>query len=101
MRQVAGVACMTAGSRRSISAASPWPSDVASVGATITVRIGEQMQSRLVQSGDSYLSQGDMRQHFGLGSATTVDSIEVSWPDGSVTRKTGVAANQIFEIRQE
>jgi hypothetical protein len=71
------------------------------IGAKITVRIGEQMQSRLVQSGDSYLSQGDMRQHFGLGGATTVDSIEVSWPDGSVTRKTGVAANQILEVRQE
>jgi enediyne biosynthesis protein E4 len=61
---------------------------------------GGQIQTRLVRSGTSYLSQDDMRLHFGLGDATEAD-LEVHWPDGTVTRKAGVAANQIVRIRQE
>jgi hypothetical protein len=41
-----------------------------------------------------------MRQHFGLGDATTVDAVEVRWPDGSVTTERDVAANQTLVIRQ-
>jgi hypothetical protein len=70
------------------------------LGATITVRLGDRIQTRLVQSGSSYLSQDDMRQHFGLGDATTVDAVEVRWPDGSVTTERDVAANQTLVIRQ-
>ena len=71
------------------------------MGAVITARIGEQIQSRLIRSGTAYLSQEDMRQHFGLGKAAKVDSVEVLWPDGKTTRKADVAANQILVIRQE
>jgi hypothetical protein len=71
------------------------------IGALITARIGEQIQSRLIRSGTAYLSQEDMRQHFGLGKAAKVDSVEVLWPDGKTTRKADVAANQILVIRQE
>jgi hypothetical protein len=70
------------------------------IGATITLHVGEEIQTRLVRSGTSYLSQDDMRQHFGLGKAVQGD-VEVHWPDGTVTRKAGVAANQILRIRQE
>lgn len=71
------------------------------IGATVTVRVGETRQTRLVQSGSSYLSQDDQRLHFGLGTAEKVDSIEVQWPDGTRTEHPGVDANQILEIRQE
>jgi YD repeat-containing protein len=54
-----------------------------------------------VQSGTSYLSQNDMRQHFGLGSLDTVDLIEVTWPDGTTTRQERVKADRVVEIRQE
>ncbi len=60
----------------------------------ITVRQGELTQSRLVRSGTSYISQSDLRQHFGLGDAATVDSIEVRWPDGTTSQETNVAVNQ-------
>ena len=71
------------------------------IGATVSVRVGKARQTRLVQSGSSYLSQDDQRLHFGLGEATKVDAIEVRWPDGSSTTHPGAAANQILEIRQE
>lgn len=70
------------------------------VGAVVTVRAGDVRHVRLVQSGTSYLSQDDMRLHVGLGSAQTVDSIEVRWPDGRLTSRNNVKANQIVEIEQ-
>ena len=70
------------------------------IGALVTVRGGTIAQRRLVQSGTSYLSQDDMRQHFGLGAATQVDAIEVRWPDGTSTRLENVKANRLVEITQ-
>jgi hypothetical protein len=54
-----------------------------------------------VQSGTSYLSQNDMRQHFGLAGADVVDWIGVTWPDGTTSRRERVRADQIVEIRQD
>ncbi len=71
------------------------------IGAVIKARIGDRLQTRLVRSGTSYLSQEDMRQHFGLGEADKVDSIEVLWPDGTTTVRRNVTANQIVVVRQD
>ena len=70
------------------------------IGAVVTVKTGATTQKGLVQSGTSYLSQHDMRQHFGLGAAAAADSIEVTWPDGTTTRREQVKANQVLEIRK-
>ena len=71
------------------------------IGAVIKVKIGETSQMRLIRSGSSYLSQEDMRQHFGLGAAKKVDTVDVVWPDGTSTVKKNVEADQILVIRQE
>ena len=76
------------------------PGNTNAIGALIVVRSGGVIQRRLVQSGTSYLSQDDMRQHFGLGAATLVDSIEVRWPDGTSSAMKNVKANQGIEIDQ-
>jgi enediyne biosynthesis protein E4 len=70
------------------------------IGAVITVRAGKTAWTRLVQSGTSYISQDDMRQHIGLGTITGVDSIEVRWPDGTTTRVEKVKVNQLVELAQ-
>jgi hypothetical protein len=70
------------------------------IGAVLTLKAGTLTQTRLVQSGTSYLSQDDMRQHFGLGPQKQADSLEVLWPDGTTTKMENVRANQIVEIRQ-
>jgi hypothetical protein len=70
------------------------------IGAVLTVRAGKMALKSLVQSGTSYISQDDMRRHFGLGAATAVDGIDVLWPDGTKTTREGVKANQIIEITQ-
>ena len=71
------------------------------IGAVITVKSGKSAQMRLVLSGTSYLSQNDLRQHFGLGAATTVDAVEVLWPDGSKTVREKVGVDQVLRIEQE
>ena len=71
------------------------------LGAVIGLRAGELAQTRYVRSGTSYLSQNDLRQHFGLGDAARADSVEVRWPDGRTTRLLDVAANRLLTIRQE
>jgi enediyne biosynthesis protein E4 len=52
------------------------------MGARIRVVAGGLSQIREVAGGGSYLSQSDLRAHFGLGKATRVESIEVRWPSG-------------------
>ncbi|MCP3912661.1 MAG: CRTAC1 family protein, partial [Actinomycetia bacterium] len=70
------------------------------IGALIKVKTGEVTRTRLIRSGTSYLSQEDMRQHFGLGSAAKADSVEVLWPDGTTTVKKNVEADQLLVIKQ-
>ena len=71
------------------------------IGAVITVRSGKNAQTRTVHSGASYLSHHDLRQHFGLGERSKVDSVEVRWPDGSTSKHLDVAADQTLVVRQQ
>jgi hypothetical protein len=50
-----------------------------------------------VRSGGSYISQSDLRVHFGLGQAATAD-LEVRWPSGLVDRLPGVAADRVVTV---
>ena len=70
------------------------------IGAVVRVKAGRLDLLRVVQSGTSYLSQEDMRRHFGLGQAKQVDSIEVRWPDGTTSRMENVQPNRMVEIAQ-
>lgn len=51
-------------------------------GALITVIAEKRRWRQMANPGSSYLSSHDPRVHFGIGSATRVDRIEVRWPDG-------------------
>ena len=53
------------------------------IGAIVYVTTGKVRQRQDVISGGSYASQNDLTLHFGLGAATSVDKVEVKWPDGS------------------
>jgi hypothetical protein len=50
--------------------------------------------------GGSYLSASDSRLHFGLGPATQVDEIEVTWPSGLVQRFQNLKADRGYRIRE-
>ena len=68
------------------------------LGARVTVTAGGMTQTDEVRSGGSYLSQNDLRLHFGLGQATKIDSVEVRWPSGKVEKLSGLAADQFYAV---
>ena len=71
------------------------------IGARVRVMTGKHVQMDEVHSGDSVMSQSDLRLHFGLGKVETVDTIEVKWPTTQkIERFTQVKANQIVTIRE-
>lgn len=51
-------------------------------------------------SGSSYISQSDLRQHFGFGPPARADRIEVRWPSGRVDRVSDVVAGQFIRIEE-
>jgi hypothetical protein len=52
-------------------------------GAIAYLTIGKMRQRQDVVSGAGYASQNDQRLHFGLGTTTKVDKLEIVWPDGA------------------
>ena len=55
---------------------------------------------RDVRAGSSYMSQNDLRAHFGLGAAARVDRLAVQWPSGRREMLSDVAADQIVTIEE-
>jgi hypothetical protein len=61
---------------------------------------GELVQLGEVNSSGSYLSQNDLRIHFGLGSHERVDKARVLWPDGKVETLTNLAADRFYSLKE-
>ena len=70
------------------------------LGARITLTAGSRTLMREVKSGSSYLGQNDLRAHFGLGASTSVDRMEVRWPDGRMERIDNPPVNQIITVEE-
>ena len=68
------------------------------IGARLKVVAGGVTQTEEIRSGGSYLSQNDLRVHFGLGAATKADLIEIRWPSGRVESLKDVPADKIHAI---
>jgi hypothetical protein len=76
-------------------------SNRAAIGARVTIHAGGMTQFDEVHGGGSYLSQNDLRLHFGLGSATKIDLVEVRWPTGKTESVKDVTADKIYTIVEE
>jgi enediyne biosynthesis protein E4 len=70
------------------------------IGARITVTIGKRTLVDEVRSGSSYISQNDLRVHFGLGSATKVDAVQVRWPCGLVEHFENLSIDAIHALKE-
>jgi hypothetical protein len=67
------------------------------IGARIYCVTGDHRQMDEVRSGGSYISQSDLRVHFGLGKAETAD-LEVQWPSGTVDKLPAIAVNRVVTV---
>ncbi len=70
------------------------------VGARVRLTAGGHTQLRDVRTSSGYLSQSDPRLHFGLGSTSRVDRVEISWPSGTVQILEKIAADQLITVTE-
>lgn len=70
------------------------------VGARVTLKTDKRTLIREVQAGSSYLSQNDLRLHFGLGAGESIAAVEVRWSNGKTETVEGVEPGKIVTVRE-
>jgi len=75
------------------------PPNTFGVGARAYVEAGGKTQMRALHLGSSFFSSDEPVLHFGLGESTTVDAVEIRWPDGERLRLEGpIEADQRLTV---
>ena len=64
------------------------------------MKLAGAVRTAEVSGGSGFGVTNSLRQHFGLGSAAQVDTVEVRWPSGHVDRRLNVQAGQVLSIRE-
>jgi len=79
-------------------------SNRSAIGARITVAITQvdttRLQTREVSTHSGWRSQGELTQHFGLGTATAVSKVVINWPSGNEQTIVEPAINQVLTVRE-
>jgi hypothetical protein len=75
-------------------------SNRSAIGSRLRCSAGGAVQAQEVRGGGSYLSQNDLRAHFGLAAATRVDRLEVRWPNGLEEEWLDLAADRIHTLKE-
>jgi hypothetical protein len=73
-------------------------SNKAAIGARVTVKAGSLVQFDEVHGGGSYISQNDLRLHFGLAGNEKMQEVSIRWPNGEGEVLRDVAADFIYTI---
>ncbi|HJZ64846.1 MAG TPA: CRTAC1 family protein [Candidatus Acidoferrum sp.] len=68
------------------------------IGARLKIMAGGMAQTEEIHSGGSYLSQNDLRVHFGLNTAAKIESIEIRWPSGKIELLKNLAADKFYSV---
>jgi hypothetical protein len=75
-------------------------SNRAEIGARVTVYASGVARVNEELSGGSYISQHDLRVHFGLGEVTKISRVVILWPNGKEEELKAVAAEAIYTVPQ-
>ncbi|PYX64681.1 MAG: RNA-binding protein, partial [Acidobacteria bacterium] len=70
------------------------------IGARIRVKAGSRILVDEVRSGSSYISNSDMRVHFGLGKADKIEWVEIRWPTGLIEQFNNLGVDQVHTLRE-
>ena len=73
-------------------------SNKAAIGARVTVKAGKLAQFSEVRGGASYLSQNDLRLHFGLAANDRMSEVSIRWPNGETEVLRDVPADFIYTV---
>lgn len=75
-------------------------SNRSAIGARVTVRVGRLQMTDEVRSGGSFCSQNDLRLHFGLGTGTQADEVEIKWPSGRREVIKNVSGDRYLVVKE-
>jgi hypothetical protein len=75
-------------------------SNRSAIGARLELTAGGRTQTDEVRSGGSYLSQSDLRVHFGLGEARSVDRLAIEWPSGGRQELRNLRTDAVITLRE-
>jgi enediyne biosynthesis protein E4 len=75
-------------------------SNRAALGASVTLEQGNDKREQEVRSGGGYISQSDLRLHFGLGRSTKAEKVVIRWPSGLIETLSSLAANRYYEVHE-
>jgi enediyne biosynthesis protein E4 len=75
-------------------------SNRAGIGAVVTLVQGNDRRDKEMRSGDGFISQNDLRVHFGLAKAKRAEKIVVRWPSGIVDTVADLPANKYYVVRE-
>jgi hypothetical protein len=70
------------------------------IGTRLTLVTAGRRQVRDVQSGSSYLTQNDLRVHFGLDQSSRAERLEIRWPGGATEVVENLPANHVITVRE-
>ncbi|HZS72549.1 MAG TPA: CRTAC1 family protein [Candidatus Acidoferrum sp.] len=68
------------------------------IGASLRIYLENQVQSRMVHSGGSYLSQSELPITFGLGPRNNVDRLVIDWPSGRSEEFKNLTGGRAYRI---
>jgi hypothetical protein len=68
------------------------------IGARLKIVAGGLTQTEEMHSGGSYLSQNDLRVHFGLNTAKKIDSLEIRWPSGKIETLKNLDVDKFYSV---
>jgi enediyne biosynthesis protein E4 len=75
-------------------------SNRAALGAQVTFEQDGDKHEKEVRSGDGFISQSDLRVHFGLGKAAKAEKVVIRWPNGLFETLKDLPANQYYVVRE-
>jgi enediyne biosynthesis protein E4 len=70
------------------------------IGARVSITTAGVTQTDEIHSGGSYLSQNDLRLHFGVGSETRVSTVEIRWPSGKIETLKDLSADKFYSVKE-
>ena len=75
-------------------------SNRAALGTSVTLQQADDKRQQEVRSGDGYISQSDLRLHFGLGKSEKAKKLIIRWPSGLVETLSDLPANHYYLVRE-
>jgi hypothetical protein len=76
------------------------PANRLALNARVRITTGNSQQLEEIRSGGSYLSQSDLRLHFGLENSARIDKVEIIWPNGATQTFQDVPADKFYHLKQ-